>query len=77
MALEVDPQGLSLRLIEECGLLAEELSRNEPRPAEVCRLLNNIGRCGEPKTQNYNHLRETRVLDHIADGVATAIGFHP
>ena len=77
MALEVDPQGLSLQLIEECGLLAEELSRNEPRPAEVCRLLNNIDRCGEPETRNYNHLRETKVLDCIADGVATALGFHP
>ena len=30
MALEVDPQGSSLRMIEECGRLAEELSRNSP-----------------------------------------------
>jgi hypothetical protein len=77
MALEVDPQGVSLRLIEKCRLLAEELSRNEPRPAEVGRLLASIDYCGRPGTRNYDHLRQTKVLDRIADGVATALGFHP
>ena len=64
-------------MIEECGRLAKELGRNEPRPAEVCVHLNRIYSCGAPDTRNYNHLRQTKVLDRLANGIATALGFHP
>ena len=77
MAHEVDMHGLSLRMIEECGRLAEELGRNEPRPAEVCIRLGSNHSCGVPTTQNYVHLRGTKVLDHLTSGIAAALGFHP
>ena len=64
-------------MIEECGHLAEELGRNEPRPAEVCVHLNSIYSCGAPNIRNYNHLQQTKVLDRLAGGIATALGFHP
>ena len=77
MVHEVDEHGLSLRMIQECNFLATELDRSAPRPVEVCRHLENIRSCGVPATLNYPHLRSTGVLDHLASGIAAALGFHP